>query len=254
VNQPLTTPCPDCGADAVGTYCDQCGTALGRRFCGQCGASTEGASRFCGSCGTPAHGGSQPITAKEPRAPWLVATVLSLLTVALVLWAAGKRGGAQQTAPATGGTAAAGLPPDLSTIPPREQFTRLNDRVMSAAQAGDSTTVIQFWPMAEQAYHNLLPGDRDVDARYHMATLHLLVGRLPTALAVVDTMMIESPDNLLGWYLRGIGADYQGDVAGADEARTAFRDNYDSEMATGRQEYVDHGDLLVNFKTSIQSP
>jgi hypothetical protein len=178
-----------------------------------------------------------------------------MLSIALVLWAAANRGDGQApgVTPAQTSAAPAGTPPDLSTMTPREQFTRLNDRIMTAAQNSDSGTVIRFWPMAEQAYHNLLPGDLDVDARYHMATLHLLVGRIPEALALADTMMAESADNLLGWYLRSVVAEYQNDPAASRAAEEAFLRHYDTGMATGRQEYVDHADLLTDFKTKASS-
>ena len=247
MTDPTPTPCPKCGHPASGNFCDECGSPLGQRFCGQCGTAAVAGARFCAGCGAPLATGRRGEVATEPRTPWMVAGVLSLMAIALVLWAASQRGDGQAPG-VTAAAPAAATPPDLSTMTPREQFTRLNDRIMTAAQTGDSATVIRFWPMASQAYHNLLPGDLDVDARYHMATLYLLVGQLPDARALADTMMAESPDNLLAWYLRGVAAEYEGDTAAAREARDAFEAHYDAELATGRQEYVDHADLLAEWR------
>src|SRR5690606_28445033 len=121
--------------------------------------------------------------------------------------------------------------PPIDDLTPREQFARLNDRIFAAAEAGDSTTVINFWPMAAGAYDNLLPGDRDIDARYHRATLHLLVGQFPPVLALADTIMTESPGNLLGWYLRGVVAEFQEDSVRMGEVRSEFERSFDAEMA-----------------------
>lgn len=249
-----SSPCSQCGAPASGHFCDQCGTAIGHRFCGQCGVPATAGARFCAGCGATlgAEGaGGGTATVAEPRAPWMVATVLTILSILLVLWAATKRGDGQAPGVTTAPSAAAatGTPPDLSTMTPREQFTRLNDRIMNAAQTGDSGTVTRFWPMASQAYLNLLPGDLDVDARYHMATLHLLVGETAEALALADTMMTESPDNLLAWYLRAVVAEFQLDAAGQRAADEAFLTHYDAEIGSGRQEYLDHADLLADFKS-----
>jgi hypothetical protein len=182
---------------------------------------------------------------------------LSALTLGGVIYAAGIRGrvATPDMANAGGaGAAPAGAPlgtaPPLDDIPPREQFTRLNDRIMAAAEAGDTTTVINFWPMAAGAYANLSPDDRDADARYHMATLHLLVGRLPATLALADTIMAESPGNLMGWYLRAVVAGFQQDSAREAEARQAFRANYDREISKGLPEYVEHAPLLESFRDS----
>ena len=179
--------------------------------------------------------------------------MLCFAAIAGVVYSAGKRGEVAPPSMANAGNAtgtapaALGPAPDISNMTPREQFARLNDRVMAAAEAGDSTTVITFWPMAAGAYENLLPGDRDIDARYHMATLHLLVGQFPAALALADTIMTESPDNLLGWYVRGVIAEFQADTARLTSSRQAFTRAYPAEIATGRDEYVHHTDMLRQY-------
>jgi hypothetical protein len=189
-----------------------------------------------------------------------VAAVLCFVAIAAVVYSAGKRGGTAPPSMANAGNstgvpqASLGPAPDISNMTPREQFARLNDRVMAAAETGDSTTVINFWPMAAGAYENLLPGDRDIDARYHMATLHLLVGQFPPALALADTIMTESPENLMGWYVRGIVAEFQGDSALMRTARASYVRVFDAEMGKGNDEYVHHADMLRQYRTAWGTP
>ena len=253
MSDPVATSCPNCGAAASGNFCGSCGAALGPRHCVACGTSAAPDARFCRGCGEPMAGRTAQ---REPRTPWLVAGTLCLVSVAAVLYSASKRGDVAPPSMANAGNstgavtppAALGPAPDISNMTPREQFARLNDRVMAAAEAGDSSTVINFWPMAAGAYENLLPGDRDIDARYHMATLHLLIGQFPAAHALADTIMTESPDNLLGWYIRGVIAEYQNNAANLTEARQQFGRAFDREMATGRDEYTHHADMLRQYR------
>ena len=141
-----------------------------------------------------------------------------------------------------------GKPPDISNMTLKEQFTRLNDRIMQAAGRGDTSCVIRFWPMAQGAYQNLLPGDRDVDSRYHMATLFLLLGQTKEANALADTIMKESPDNLFGYYVRANAAGVDGDSTVAQGARAAFRAHFDAEIRKTRPEYTDHRAFLDDYK------
>jgi hypothetical protein len=75
------------------------------------------------------------------------------------------------------------------------------------------------------------------------------VGQFPAVLALTDTIMTESPDNLVGWYLRSLVADFQGDSTRAREARSAFDRLYPTEIAKPRGEYIDHRDVLEAFST-----
>jgi hypothetical protein len=185
--------------------------------------------------------------------PWFIAIGLSVVAAAGVIYSAVGRDGlpagggppAAQAAPAGGGL---GPAPDISGLTPREQFARLNDRVMAAAEAGDTSTVISFWPMAYGAYEQLLPGDRDIDARYHMATLYLIVGQFPQVLALTDTIMTEAPDNLMAWYLRALVHEYQEDGAKAREARDNFNRLFPTQIEQPRGEYIDHRDMLDAFR------
>lgn len=251
-----TLTCPECGASSSGNFCSSCGAPLGERHCTACGHAITRGDRFCRGCGIALAAGA--VRPREPRAPWIVAGVLCCVAIAAVVYAAGQRGTAAAPTMANagnvGGTLDGRRAPPLDDMTPREQFARLNDRVMAAAEAGDSTTVINFWPMAAGAYDNLLPGDRDIDARYHMATLHLLVGQFPPTLALADTILAESPDNLMGWYLRGVVAEFQGDSAAMRTAQAEFRRLFDAELAKGHDEYVHHAEMLRQYQGGGTTP
>lgn len=183
-------------------------------------------------------------TPRSSRLPWLLAGLLTVIAITAVVYAAGARRGPA----ATGNPSATGTPPDLSTMSPKEQFERLNDRVARAAEQGDSATAITFWPMAAGAYDNLPPADRDVDARFHMAWLHYLVGEYPATLALADTINSTSPGNLFGYYLRAAVAAAQGDSATARAQRAAFHDHFGAEIGkSGHPEYVDHRAMLDQY-------
>ena len=249
------TPPAGCGATTTDRFCVTCGTPLaeGVRFCPKygtpLGSGVGAVPPVPGMAPTPAAAGS--------NTPWLIAIGLSIVAAAGVIHAAIGRDGLPagggppvQTQAASGTLAGGGLgpAPDISGLTPREQFARLNDRVMAAAEAGDTSTVINFWPMAYGAYEQLLPGDRDIDARYHMATLYLIVGQFPQVLALTDTIMTEAPDNLMGWYLRTLVHEYQEDGAKAREAREEFNRLYPTQIEQPRGEYIDHRDMLDAFR------
>lgn len=252
------TTCPACGAGASGNFCAACGSRLGAAFCASCGAELLPGARFCGQCGDPV-GGAAAARPPEPRTPWIVASLLSAGIIIAILLAARARGAAaspdmanagNQPATSGAGPMPTGTAPPLDDMTPREQFTRLDNRIMTAAQTGDTTTVIQFWPMAAGAYQNLAETDRDPDIRFRMASLHLLIGQFPQTLALADTILAGARDNLLGYYLRAIVADFQKDSAAARSARAAFNQHYDAEMAKNRPEYVANAPMLQGFHTS----
>jgi hypothetical protein len=233
-----------------------------QRFCTGCGIALTAGVRFCSACGTPIGGGAArqpagavptPASTGSP-APWIVAGLLTVVAVAAVIYAATDRTeppAAGVTIGADGATAApTGPAPDISNMTPREQFTRLSDRVTEASEKGDTATVLRFTPMALGAYANLPPGDRDIDARYHMAMIQAQVGMFAEAAALADTILTEAPNNLMGYFVQAIIADFQGDKGKAEAARAAYRKQYDSELAKKRDEYQAHLALLEAFKNA----
>jgi len=117
--------------------------------------------------------------------------------------------------------------------------------------AGDTATVVRFFPMAEQAFANLSDSERDNDSRFHISLLQVRVGHSPAALAQADTLNLKAPKHLLASYIRAIVGDLQSDTAGAAKARRAFRDNFTVEMATNRPEYQMHREMLDQFLATI---
>jgi hypothetical protein len=144
----------------------------------------------------------------------------------------------------------AGRAPDISSMSPRERFDRLFNRVMQAAEAGDSAQVEQFTPMALGAYQQL--DSRDVDARYHAGVIHLQIGDFASAKALADTILAESPGHLFGYVIRGTAARLQGDPTTLNRAQRDFLAHYQSEMAAKRVEYQEHQPVLDEFKQQAE--
>lgn len=196
-------------------------------------------------------------TPRSSSTPWIVAAVLIVASVGAVAWAATHRDDPKTPSmanagnAATTGTAPAGPAPDISSMSPRERFDRLHDRVISAAERSDTNTVIQFWDMAAESYNMLPAAERDTDARYHMAALHLLVGRFPSALALADSILVASPGNLTAYYIRGLAADFERDTAALRAAQQDFRSHYATEIDKPQPEYTHHRPMLDAYLTSI---
>ena len=129
---------------------------------------------------------------------------------------------------------------------PRERFDRLFDRIVRAAEAGDSATVVNFTPMALGAYQQL--DTINADARYHAAVLRTQVGDFAGALALADTIEANHPGHLFGYMIRGGVAQVQNDTTRLRAAERDFQTHYDSEMKAGRTEYAEHGPAIDAFR------
>ncbi|HEY7635166.1 MAG TPA: hypothetical protein VH763_06460 [Gemmatimonadales bacterium] len=144
-----------------------------------------------------------------------------------------------------------GPAPDISRMTPRERFDRLFNRIMQAAERGDSTQVVRFTPMALAAYEQL--DSVDADARYHAAVLRLQTGDVPGARLLADTILATTPGHLFGYLIRGSAAQILKDSAALSRARADFLAHYDQEMASKRVEYLEHKPAIEEFKTEAQS-
>jgi Double zinc ribbon len=268
-----TTVCPGCGRPASGNYCGACGASLVARTCAACGATLSARARFCHRCGrpvTPAGSlGRAPLPARERRA-WVVAGVLCVGLLALIVLkvirdarpaaapdmanpgavsAREAPGGTE--APFAGGNPAGGAPPDISRMTPRERFDRLFNRIMQAADQGDSTTVLRFTPMALGAYAQL--DSTDADARYHAAVLRMQVGDMAGALALADTILARNPGHLFAYVIRGAVASIQHDTARRRQAARDFLAHFPAESAAGRVEYQEHQPTIDEFRRAADS-
>jgi hypothetical protein len=136
--------------------------------------------------------------------------------------------------------------PDISRMSPRERFDRLFNRVMQAAEQGDTSQVRRFTPMALGAYAQL--DSINADARYHAAVLRLQIGDVDGALALADTLLARNPGHLFGYVVRGTAASFQNDTATARRSDRDFLSHYDAELKSGRIEYREHEPALEEFK------
>jgi hypothetical protein len=213
-------------------------------FCSSCGALASG--RYCSNCGKPlvggaSRGGQTPTRSGVPL-PWVVgAGLVAAAAIGLLVW-----GGPSPRPAASPAAAAAETPPDLSTMTPRERFDRLFNRIMTAAETGDTAEVARFLPMATMAYAQL--DTVNADARYHMAMLSLQGGDPRSALAQADSIAASAPQHLFAFLIREAEAARRGDTGGVRSAREGFLAAYDQEMALERVEYAEHRNAIERFR------
>jgi hypothetical protein len=216
------------------------------KFCSACGAPLSG--KYCSACG--ASTGGMPRRSHQPGRWWAAGGFLLLAVSALILTVRKERSRAVsggESVPAAAPEAES--PPDLSTMTARERFDRLYNRVMRAAEQGDSATVLRFSPMAFAAYDQL--DSVDADARYHVAVLRLHVqGDTASALRLADAILQERPGHLFGFLIRGMAGRLVGDEALLRRATADFLAAWDAEIKSGRPEYRDHQAMLDQFRAS----
>lgn len=265
-----TTTCPSCGASVSGNFCSNCGAAQGSRSCRGCQAELSPQARFCHRCGRPTVEGAatSPATpaagARTDTTPWIIAAAAIVLLVGVILYKAASDNPAPPAVPAmanagnagaaggaTGGAApfagASGPAPDISRMTPRERFDRLFNRVMEAAERGDTGTVTAFTPMALGAYAQL--DTVSVDARYHAAVLQMQIGDFAAARALADTILADSPGHLFAYVIRGTVAELLGDSAALAQARRDFAAHEAAETKANRVEYLEHRPVLERFRS-----
>jgi hypothetical protein len=141
---------------------------------------------------------------------------------------------------------AAGPAPDISRMSPRERFDRLFNRIMQAAEQGDSAQVTRFTPMALGAYNQL--DSIDADARYHAAVLRLQTGDVRGARALADTILADTPGHLFGYLIRGTAAQMTNDSGALSRARADFLAHYQREMGSKKVEYLEHKPVIEEFR------
>jgi hypothetical protein len=259
----MTTPtplsCPSCGAAGSGNFCSTCGASLSPRACLVCRAGLSPQARFCHRCGRPVNGDTHATPARSDRTAWIIAGSLCVLLVGGIAYRVSSSA-SQPVAPdmanagvATGEppTGQSGPAPDISGMSPRERFDRLFNRIMQAAERGDSAEVERFTPMALGAYDQL--DARDIDARYHAAVLHLQAGNFAPARALADTILAEAPGHLFGYVIKGTAARFQNDPAARTLAERDFLTHYKRETATKRVEYLEHQPVLDEFRQEAEN-
>ena len=249
--------CPGCGKTAAGNFCSHCGAPI-VSTCPACGTPVKPGSRACHQCGAslaaraaPAQWNAQTI------APW-AALVLAAVALATALWPRLDRGRDPAPPAATQFSesvpeafSAPGQPPDLASMTPRQAADRLFNRVMIAAENGNTDEALRFAPMAIQAYDQAQPLDND--AHYHVALIHMVAGDIKSARTQLDKLRQAVPKHLLGFMLEHQMAERSGNQGGAARAVKNFLSAYDAEIATARAEYQDHRSSIERFRQAAQA-
>jgi hypothetical protein len=246
--------CSSCGTESSGNFCPSCGASLRAGRCAECGAELVAGARYCTRCGAAAGATgarSGPATSGNPNLPWYIAGGVLLLLIIILVVPMLRDDGARTSAlgPAVPAGAAPGTPPPL-TGTPREQADRLFNRIMTAAESGDSAEALRFTPMAIGAYEMAAPLDHD--GRYHLAVVHMVAGDYAAARATAEEILATDVNHLLGLAAAGEAAERAGDLAAARDYYGRLLAAYDAEVARGLQEYRDHAQSLPQFRAAAQ--
>lgn len=134
--------------------------------------------------------------------------------------------------------------PDISRLSPQERAERLFNRVMLLNSQGKNDSVLFFAPMAISAYQMLSP--LTLDHRYDMGRIAEVAGALQLARAQADTLLLESPDHLLGLILGARLASLSADTAGRRKYETRLLAAAKTETAKRLPEYERHQDDITN--------
>jgi hypothetical protein len=186
------------------------------------------------------------------RNAWIIAGVLCVALVGGIAYKVSSSS-PQPAIPdmANAGVSTGERAPDISSMSPRERFDRLFNRIMQAAERGEAAEIERFTPMALGAYEQL--DNRDVDARYHAAVIHLQSGGIPQARALADTILRESPGHLFGYIIRGTAARMANDSGAERRAQQDFLTHYPAQMAANRVEYLEHRPVIDEFRDEAEN-
>ena len=239
--------CPRCGnTESKGKFCSNCGAALSGAACRQCGSPITPGARFCHVCATPV-GAAAGRSGVPGWVPWTVGGVVAAV---LIVAAIAVQRSSAPPEPARVPTTATGTT-DISQMSPRERANRLFDRVMRSSEAGDTTDVRFFAPMAIQAHEMM--GTLDADARYHLGLIHMVAGDPASAVTQGDSILATIPTHLYGFMLRAQAARALGNATAARQADAGFLRNYEAESGANRPEYQEHPGLIERYRTEAQS-
>jgi hypothetical protein len=140
---------------------------------------------------------------------------------------------------------------DIASMSPRERATRLFDRVLGAAESGDTAEMLQFAPMAIQSFQML--GGLDSDARYDLGMILAVTSNVTGALAQADSIEQAVPNNLLAIVLRAKVAEVTSDSDALERSYRRFLTAYDEEISTDRSEYRTHRRTIDTFRENARA-
>ncbi len=252
--------CSNCGAEAEGNFCSSCGAPLKGRACPECGATVAPGDRFCTRCGTavapgaaveaaPGDDEEELATAGGSNLGWWVAGVILVVAAVALGYPALTRN--TSSAPAGAGAGPMGEAVDLSSMSLEEQATRLFNRVMTSASAGDTADVAFFLPKAIVIYEQL--EGLDADGLFHFTLLYLTGGQYDSALAKAREGLEANPDHILLLDAAAEAALGTGDTATAREYFSRLLEVYDTEMTRTRPGYVDHQRLFPEYRSRAEA-
>ncbi len=189
----------------------------------------------------------------EPHMGWWVAGGMLVVLILVVAWPILRP---DQVAPPAGGPGganpAAGMSSvDLTTMTPREAADRLFNRVMGAAENGDTLTVQSFLPMSISAYEQAKP--LDTDGMYHLSILQRLGGDAAGALATAEEVLADNPDHLLNLAAAAQAARELGDDAKARQYYQHMLDVWETQMASGNDDYAQHTNIMDTLHGEAQT-
>lgn len=245
--------CTQCGVHGEGRFCSACGASLVELSCPACESEIARGSRFCNACGAAAQRkapepvGAGPGGGNAPVA-WAVAGILlvGLLAVAAFpIFAPGDGGPPRGSAPA-GAPAAGALGPapnvDLGSMTPREAADRLYARIAVALSTQDTTEVLNFLPMALDAYEIARP--LDTDGLFHLALLQRVDLDFEASLATAHEGLEMDPNHLLHL---SAAAEASRELGRLDETRGYYQrllEVWDEESQRELEDYEEHAPLL----------
>jgi hypothetical protein len=149
------------------------------------------------------------------------------------------RGGPEGDNAAAGGMRA----PDISSLSPQERADRLFNRVMLLSREGKTDSVLFFAPMAISAYQMLSPLNED--QRYDMGRIAEAAGAIPLAKAQADSILLSTPNHLLGLVLAARIASLSGDSASRRQYQSKLLAAEKAEMQKKLPEYDRHQDDIA---------
>lgn len=253
--------CTQCGQAGDGRFCGGCGATLVAMDCPSCSAPTPMGRRFCVECGSALQRGTRGPTPVAPtgsaspdnQVAWWVAGALLVILLAVGGWSllSDDTGTGAALGPMQGPQPGAlGPAPniDLASMTPREAADRLFDRVMGALAQRDTVEVINFLPMAIDAYELARP--LDLDGLFHLSLLQRAGMRYDEALATAQEALDEDPDHLLNLSAAAEAARELGREELAAQYFGHFLEVWEVESArTDREEYQEHAPLMPSLLT-----
>ena len=253
-----TQTCPNCGAQSSGKFCSECGATLGPRACPKCGAQLSARAKFCPECGfatapkAAAGAAAGGAAMAGGRMPWIIAGVALIALMATIIAFVTRRPApaAESNAPFAQGSNPGRATTDISNMTPREAADRLFNRVMTAAENGDTQQVQFFGPMTVQAYAKVQP--LDADGHMHVGQIQVLLGNAAGARAEADSIVRTSRTHLFASLLRAHAAELAHDRARLRQAWGQFLDNYDAERAKNLEEYRQHDVMLTQARDTAK--